>query len=127
MATTKQLEQQVKALKVAMAAAGIPLPGEMPDSMRPEDRDDYIEFGSDEHAQFLGLVKVSEGDDTADYQTLTSPETGQTWRLLDEMEAVRHFPGIDPEKAARLLLRQKVNTLETRPEVPPDAPAPFRP
>jgi hypothetical protein len=127
MATNKELEQKIAALEAALAAQGIQPSIDTSATGRPEDRADYIAFGSAEHAEFLGLVEVGKDDDATDYQTLTSPETGKTWRLVDELEAVRHFPGIDPEKAARLLLRQKANTLDTEPALPEGAPPTFRP
>ena len=125
MTNVKDLEQQVADLKRLLAMHGI---REAEQFVPPETAPDYIAHGSAEHVAFLGLVEVGEKDDASDFTTFTSPETKRVYRLLDEVEAVRHFPGIDPEKAARLLLRQKVNSLESgKPQAPPDAPPMWKP
>jgi len=125
---TKQLDElaaQVEALKSLLAQHGIQQPARS--VARPEERPDYIAHGSPEHARFLGLVEVGEGDKTVCLARFTSPRTGRVFRLEDELGAVRYYPNVDPEKAALLVLQQKVNELETVPEVPESAPAPFRP
>jgi hypothetical protein len=92
----------------------------------PKENPNYIGFGSDAHAQFLGLVKVQEGDDLTGFETFTSQESGVTYRLEDEIGAVSLYPGLDPAKAAILVLRQKVNVLEGgEPEAPANAPDPY--
>jgi len=116
------LEKQVEQLTQLLAAHGIQEPSPVPS---PEDSPDYIPHGSDAHAAFLGLVEVDGDED--DYVILKSAKTGRVWRLLDEIEAMRHFPGIDPQKAAMSLLRQKVGELDTAPGPPPDAPGLWRP
>ena len=88
---------------------------------------DYIAHGSPEHATFLGLVPVTEEEgDLALLATYTSPRTGATYRLEDEMAAVQMYHQIDPDKAVRLVLQQRVGELESAPQVPADAPPMFR-
>ena len=82
-----------------------------------EDRADYIEHGSDHHAVVLGLVPAESGDE--DHITFTSPRSGKTFRLEDELGQFMNFH--DPEKAAQLTLQQKVNELEIAPGVPDTA------
>lgn len=93
----------------------------------------FIEHGSPEHATFLGLIEVSpddiervvEQDKTIVYK---SHATGTYYRLQDEIGLLRHYPGIDPEKAALIVLRQKVGVLESgKPEAPKNAPSLWRP
>jgi hypothetical protein len=115
-----QLEQMQQLLK----AHGIQPPAE---PVGLKSRPDYIAFGSPEHAAFLGLVEVKEGDKTVTLATYTGPVSGKTYRLEDPIGAIRYFPGIEPEKAALLVLQQKVNSLESPVEPPKDAPAPFQP
>jgi len=76
---------------------------------------DYIELGSPEHATFLGLVIVGEDDDLTGFTPFKSRVTDVTYRLADELQAVRHYPGMDPEKAILQLLRSKVSSLESGP------------
>jgi hypothetical protein len=126
MATTKELEAQLKALRELLRDHGIDTVEAVSEDVT--DRPDYIAHGSDEHAALLGLVEVDNKEDTSGYTIFTSPSTDRTWRLQDEGEAVRHFPHQDPEKAAILLLRQKLNELEAgKPDVPADAPPLWRP
>ena len=117
---TAKVEQLERVLK----AHGIEQPAPV---VEAKDRPDYIAHGSPEHARFLGLVEVGDNDKAITLATYASPGTGRTFRLEDEMGAVRHYPGIDPEKAAGLVLQQKVNELETKPTVPEDAPPMFKP
>ena len=124
MAKIDEITAKVEELERVLKAHGIEQPAPV---VEAKDRPDYIAHGSPEHARFLGLVEVDKDDDTITLTTYTSPGTGRTFRLEDEMGAVRHYPGIDPEKAAGLVLQQKVNELETKPTVPEDAPAMFRP
>lgn len=81
----------------------------------PEDRADYIAHGSPQHVQFVGLKVVDEEDDPTGFATFTSKGTGITYRLEDEFGAVTAYPGVDPDKAALLLLRQKINEIEAGP------------
>jgi hypothetical protein len=123
MAKIDELAAQVEALTAVLKAHGITPSVQREGAPRP----DYIAHGSLEHAAFLGLVEVKEGDKTITLVTYTSPRTGRTFRLEDEMGAIRYYPGIDPEKAALLVLQQKINELEIAPSVPKDAPPAFRP
>jgi hypothetical protein len=126
MANTKELEAQIRELRAAMAAAGIRPPegGVVEEGPRP----DFVEFGSPGHAALLGLVEVETEDDASDYFTYTSPTSKRTFRLADEYEPVRNFPAMDPEKAARVILRQKVGELEAgKPPVPDNAPEMWQP
>lgn len=126
MATNAQLQEQIRKLEEAMARAGIRLPGAAP--RRPEERADYIAFGSPEHMAFLGLIEVQEGDDASDYVTVASRDTGKVYRLEDELGVAQRNPNLDPEKVARLVLRQKIAVFEAGPvKVPEDAPPLFNP
>ena len=104
----------------------------VPSPIEPEDMPGYIAHGSPEHATFLGLIIVPKDEienATEDqYVLYTSRETDETYRLLDEITILRHYPHIDPEKAAKIVLRQKVNEFESGPpKVPEDAPEMWRP
>lgn len=124
MSKLDDLERELSQLKSLLARHGIqPSVEALPAGERP----DHIPHGSEAHARLLGLVQVKEGDKTVCLATYTSPRSGRAFRLEDEMGAVRFYPGIDPEKAARLVLQQKVNELEIPPEVPADAPPMFKP
>lgn len=121
MPTTKQMQAQIDRLQAQIEALigtrGTPLP-----PMKPTERPDYIAHGSPEHANFLGLIIVPENEiDHAredHYVLYASRDTGTTYRLLDEITILRHYPSIDPEKAALIVLRQKVGTFESGPPEP---------
>ena len=131
MATTKQMQAQIDRLQAQVsellgqrALAALP--------MEPDEMPGYIAHGSPGHATFLGLIVVPDDeidDARADMYVLhTSRETGKTYRLLDEITILRHYPHIDPEKAAKIVLRQKVNEIESgAPKVPEDAPEMWQP
>ena len=91
--------------------------------VKTEDRADFIAPGSDKHAVFLGLVPAKPDDD--EHITYTSPGSLKTYALEDEIMQFLHYP--NPEQAALSTLRQKVNVLESKPEVPEDAPQLWRP
>ena len=124
MAKVDELAAQVEQLKRILEAHGLRAPVQ---PVVQKDRPDYIEHGSAQHAAFLGLVEVDKDDKTFTLVTFTSPRTNKTYRLEDEIGAVRHYPGIDPEKAALLVLQQKVNSLEQPVTVPDNAPEMFIP
>lgn len=120
------LQKQINELKeqnrqmAAMMGLSVATPAE-----DVTERADYIEHGSPQHAVFLGLIQVGEQDmedaKLNDYILYESPITGKTWRLEDEISPFTSFP--NPEKIARLVLRQKVSSLESGPPtVPADAP-----
>ena len=124
MAKIDELTAQVEQMKALMKAHGIE---QAPELVPMEERPDYIPHGSEAHARFLGLVIMTEDDTAYHLQEFTSSRTGTTYRLEDEMGAVRFYPGIDPDKAMMLVLQQKVNELEILPTAPVDAPPMFRP
>lgn len=97
-------------------------------SDEPEDRPDHIPHGSPEHVQFLGLKVVDEADDTTGFVLFTSKVSDITYRLEDEFGALVAYPGVDPDKAALLLLRQKVNVIEAgKPPITDKAPSMWQP
>lgn len=105
------LQQQIDAgVRAALAQLGISVP--TPASADPTEHLDYVSFGSERHRALLGLVEVNEGDDVAGFTTFTSLNTGKTYRLEDEIGVLAMYPGVDPEKAAVIVLRQKINELE---------------
>ena len=120
-----ELKNELEQLKAQVAQAmGITTPP----SGDPKDRADYIEHGSPAHAQFLGLVLVDGEDDPTGYVVYKSRDTGNTWRLVDEIEVLTHYPGVDPDKAALMVLRQKIGELEAgKPEAPTNAPSTWQP
>jgi len=123
MATVKELEERIRELEAAMGAQGVQMPAPVEGPLP-----DYVPFGSPQHAALLGLVEVGDDDDASDYATYTSPSSGKAYRLQDEYEPVRLFPAMDPEKAARVILRQKVGELEGgSPPAPERAPTMWRP
>jgi len=132
MPTTKQMQAQIDRLEARLEAAlagnrSMPLP-----PMEPTERPDYIEHGSPEHATFLGLIVVPESEienaNEDKYVLYGSRKTGVTYRLQDEITILRHYPGIDPAKAALVVLRQKVNELESgKPEPYENAPEMWQP
>ena len=117
----KELEARLNKLLQTLEAHGIRDP--IPPAEKAEDRADYIEFKSDKHAAFLGLVPAKPGDE--EYMTHTSPRTGDTYRLEDEI--TQFINTADPKQVAAMTLRGKVNELETEPEVPEGAPPMWRP
>ena len=126
MANVKELEAQIRELRAVMEAQGIRVAAGEAEEIGPPP--DFVEYGSPQHAALLGLVLVEEGDDTSDFFTYTSPASGRTFRLADEYEPARTFPAMDPEKSARIVLRQKVGSLESgRPPIPEHAPTMWKP
>lgn len=119
MPTVKQLEQQLADMRELLQKAGFYTPpsGE-PD---PAERGDYIEFGSDRHAAFLGLIEI-EDEAAADGRiTYKSTKTERWFVLLDEVTPFLNYP--DPAQVAKLTLRGKVASLESGPpQPPPNAP-----
>lgn len=123
MSKIEELQQQINGLTALLAQAGITLP-----QQRSEHRPDYIPHGSAQHAVFLGLVEVEdEAEAKAEgYTVYASKQTGKAYRLDDEIGAVSHYPGTDPDKAVLLVLRQKVGSLESGvPQAPAGAPPMF--
>jgi len=131
MATTAQevkaLREQVAQMQAMLEQLGVVPPDK---AARPEERSDYIAFGSEEHATFLGLIEVKDLDAAKEdqYTFLAARESDRHFRLADEMAAIRMMRPIEPTKAIKLVLRQKINCLESGiPQPPPDAPAIFSP
>jgi len=125
MATTKELQAQLARLEALLDAHGIRAPAQAAET--PEDRPDYIAFGSPEHATFLGLVEVEDVETAKEqgYTVYTSPGRGAHWRLEDETRPLSLYPGMDPEKAIRAVLRQKVAEFEAPPPQAPDSAPPM--
>lgn len=128
MPTNKELQEQIDQLMdiVERLGGGKFLPQERQDRGPPLD---FIEHGSDKHVQFLGLIEVQEKDvkqavEEDHYVIYKSRATGRYFRLQDEIGLLRHYPGIDPEKAALVVLRQKIGSLESgKPRAPENAPS----
>lgn len=121
---TERMQSEIDALKRTLAGLGLPVPVSEP--LRPEDRADYIGYGTPEHAAFLGLVEVHDASESVGEATYTSPKTGKVYRLEDSITPFLSYP--DPQQIARLVLRQKVNELEAGPPpVPENAPPMFVP
>lgn len=130
MATQRELEQRIAQLEQLLAARGISAEAQSPGYVPPEQRSDYVEFGSDKHLAFLGLEKVGDVEEAkaSAFTVYHSPETGTDYRLLDEMGAALSLHGMDPEKAILMVLRQKVSAFESGPPKPfPGAPPRFNP
>ena len=112
-----QLESTLRAMGVAVEPKAA--------AERPEDRADYIAFGSPEHAAFLGIIEV-DGNSADGRITYTSTGTKKTYMLEDEITPFMSFS--DPSQVARLVLRQKVSTFEAGPpKVPANAPPLWQP
>ena len=127
MATNKELEQQVNGLRAMLEQLGLQMP-KMQDAADPTKRPDYMDHEGPEYAAFLGLVALGSAEEAAERVIYTSPKTGRMYCLEDEIAAMRLVPGVDPEKAALAVLRQKVNQFESgKPQVPESAPAMWTP
>lgn len=126
MAKLEDLQLEVERLRVILSNAGL-LP-----KQKTERNHDYVAHGSLEYAAMIGLVAVADADiDQAKrdgYTIYVSPKTKQAWRLEDEIGALRFYPGVEPKQACIVVLRQKVNSLESgEPKVSANAPAMFNP
>ena len=130
MATTRELEQRIAQLEQLLAEALGTGTRQQTRRVPEEERLDHVPFGSDKHLAFLGLDKV---DDVAEaqkslYVVHTSPESGDSYRLTDEMQAVQAMRPMDPDKAILMVLRQKVAAFESGTPKPfPGAPPRFNP
>lgn len=74
---------------------------------------DFIEFGSAEHAAFLGIKKANKDD----------PYQCEGWTLVD---ITSYGPAARPE-FLQAVLQQKVNEWKTKPQVPDRAPGLWTP
>ena len=110
MATNKQLQAELDAIKQLLGRYGITAPRTI--AQTPEERADYIGFGTPEHAIFVGLVELEGEDDPQARGRLThiSLNTGRVYMLEDEVTPFMPFP--DPMQVAALVLRQKVSEFE---------------
>lgn len=109
MAKKPTQQQQIDALTALLASHGIRMPAS---GAPPEHAADYIKIGSDQHRQFLGLIEVNGDDDTDGYTTHKSQHSDKVYRLEDELGVINLYPGVDPDKAAILVLKTKINDLE---------------
>lgn len=101
-----------------------------PRSAEPQDRPDYIGFGTPAHAAFLGLILLADGERTPQGQrhTFMSETTGQIYCLEDELGSLRFYPGLSLDEVVPVVLRQKVSAYESgEPKVPERAPAMWTP
>lgn len=122
MSRINELTAQVEALQNILASHGLVPPTPVED----RDRADYIEHGSAEHARLIGIIAVEDVEKASmDYTVFTSPRTGKAYRLEDEVSGFEKYP--NPDKATRLILMQKVGSLETKPTVPANAPPLWQP
>ena len=127
MATTKELETRVRQLEALLAQVG--LSAEAAPPAAPEERADYIAFGSPEHAAFLGLILLDDEEQAEERVTYRSRATGQLYCLEDERGAMYLCPaGLTLREAATIVLREKVSAFESGPvTVPEDAPPMWTP
>lgn len=125
MATNKELAEQLAELKQLLLEHGIAEPKDL--AVAPEDRADYIEHGSPEHAALLGVVVVDDLKAAeAEGYYVCKGSNGTHYRLEDQVSPFMQYP--DPAQVARLVLRQKVTVLEAKqPEIPANAPPMWRP
>jgi hypothetical protein len=132
MPTIKELQEQIDQLMtvVEKLGGGRFLPQQQRTQGPPPD---FIEHGSAEHARFLGLIEVPEKEvdqaiEEDHYVIYKSRSTGRSFRLQDEIGLLRNYPGVDPEKAALVVLRQKIGSLESgKPKAPANAPSLWMP
>jgi len=122
MTKVEDLQKEIVELRALVAQAGITA------RLEPAHGTDYIAHGSTQHAAMIGLCEVDDVEQAKrdGYTIYTSPVTGKNWRLEDEIGTVHYYPGVDPQKAITLVLRQKVNVIESgKPTIPANAPQMF--
>jgi len=103
------MQAQINALTAQLAQLGIFSP---PTSIvNDEDRADYIAHGSIEHEALLGLVRSTGEQDEIGRICFESPSTGIRYMLEDEITSFMNYP--NPREVALLVLRQKVNSIES--------------
>ena len=127
MATVRELEVQVRQLQEMLARAEIT--AQAPEITEPSDRPDYIGFGTPEHATFLGLVLLEDGQEPPQGQRhILKGTSGQLYCLEDELGAMRFYPGLSLDEVVPVVLRQKINCHEAGVPAPPaNAPDMWRP
>ena len=126
MASAKDLQDQLDATQAQLSRVlqvleqnGILMPASP--MVAEKDRPDYIEFGSDKHRIFLGLVEVPDVEAAKQdgWTVYTSPTTEKSYHLSDEVAAVQRGRGMDSDKAILFELRQKVGEFEQgKPGIP---------
>jgi hypothetical protein len=78
----------------------------------PAERADFIEFGSERHAMFLGVTRLADESEILPGDVcITSNVTGHVYRLDDPITPFMHFA--NPEQAAIMTLRGKIGVLES--------------
>lgn len=95
------------------------LTGNVPrtEDLPPKERPDYIEHGSEQHMDFLGLKIVAKGE--LDDDEITVEEDGKIYAFVDPTQF-----GLTVEpRILKALLRQRVNQLTMPIVVPADAPS----
>ncbi len=121
MATNKQLEEQLQEMTQLLEAHGIRQPHAPARALK--ERADHIEPGSEKHMAFLGLIQVEDMEEAKEYGYIThrSQKTNITYRLEDPVTPFMQYP--DPMQVARLVLTQKVSSLESgKAKISADAP-----
>jgi len=129
MATNKQLEAEIQQLRAMLEQLGIAAVQSAP-SDDPRDAPDFFDWGSPEHAVFLGLVVLSEGETAPMGQQHIIPGQipGNVYCLEDELGAMRFYPGLSLDQVVPVVLRQKINSFESgAPKVPDTAPSMWTP
>lgn len=123
MATNKELEQRVAELENLLARRGIVAPPGRVDE--GTESHNYVPFGSERHAVLLGILPVEDVEKAKlyEYYVYTSPTTGKSYRLEDQVTQFMHYP--DPAQVARLVLQQQVSVFEAGPPPPPDGALPL--
>ena len=123
MASNKELEQRVAELENLLARRGIVAPPGRVDE--GTESHNYVPFGSERHAVLLGILPVEDVEKAKEYEyyVYTSPTTGKSYRLEDQVTQFMHYP--DPAQVARLVLQQKINVFEAGPPPPPDGALPL--
>ena len=123
MAKIEDLQNELDQMRKLLVSAGL-----VPGARKSERNTDYVEHGSMQHATMLGLVEVENADAARKdgHTVYVSAKTNKLWRLDDEVAALRHYPGVQPDQALKVVLRQKVGALESgAPHAPVGAPAMF--
>ena len=118
------LREEVAGLRKLLGQIGLGLA----EPKTEQERTDHVAHGSPAHAQLIGLIEIEEGVEVPeDLVVMKSPKTEKRYRLEDEIAACAYLPGIDPEKAIKHVLRQKISSFENPPEPPENAPNIWQP
>lgn len=127
--TIADLQSQINQLTALLVSQGIRVPGSLgPVSEEPEERADFIEFGSARHASLLGIIVLENLDEAGEREVYESRTTGKMYVLEDEPAALRRAPGRSIKDAVIAELRQKVAQFEAGPPpIPENAPGLWSP